>query len=172
MTSLKLEAGTSMPSITVHRAGGGQLNLGRSPSWTMVVVYRGKHCPLCRAYLKTLNGLIPEYAAIQTTVQVVSADAKEKAESQRQEEGWDFDVGYGLSVEQMRDLGLYISEPRSPQETDRAFPEPGLYIVNPEGKIHIVDISNAPFARPDLHGVLHGLRFIQQKQYPIRGTLA
>ena len=38
--------------------------------------------------------------------------------------------------------------------------------------IQIIDISNAPFARPDLNGVLKGLKFIQEKQYPIRGTLA
>ncbi|MFD2029883.1 hypothetical protein ACFSKM_05400 [Ancylobacter dichloromethanicus] len=70
----------------------------------------------------------------------------------------------------MRGLGLYISEPRSPEETDRPFPEPGLFIINPEGRLQIVDISNAPFARPELHGVLNGLKFVQQKNYPIRGT--
>jgi len=72
----------------------------------------------------------------------------------------------------MRALGLYISEPRSPRETDRPFPEPALFVVNPQGNIQIIDISNAPFARPDLNGVLKGLKFIQEKQYPIRGTLA
>jgi hypothetical protein len=35
------------------------------------------------------------------------------------------------------------------------------------------DISNAPFARPDLNGILKkGVKFIQEKRYPIRGTLA
>ena len=72
----------------------------------------------------------------------------------------------------MRALGLYISEPRSPRETDRPFPEPALFVVNPQGNIQIIDISNAPFARPDLNAVLKGLKFIQEKQYPIRGMLA
>lgn len=67
-------------------------------------------------------------------------------------------------------LGLYISAPRSPNETDRLFPEPGLFVVNPEGKAHIIDVSNAPFARPDLRGVLNGLKFIRERDYPIRGT--
>jgi hypothetical protein len=101
----------------------------------------------------------------------ISADSKAKAESQAREEGWRFAVGYDLSPAQMRALGLYISEPRSPQETDRPFPEPGLFIVNPHSKVQIIDISNAPFARPDLNSVLKGLKFIQEKQYPIRGTL-
>ena len=66
--------------------------------------------------------------------------------------------------------GLYISEPRSAQETDRPFAEPGLFVVNPEGKLHIVDISNAPFARPDLAQIAGAIGFIQEKDYPIRGT--
>ncbi len=65
---------------------------------------------------------------------------------------------------------LYTSEPRSPQETDRPFAEPGLFAINPEGKVQIIDISNAPFSRPDLAGILQGLKFVQEKQYPIRGT--
>src|SRR5216683_4256925 len=57
-------------------------------------------------------------------------------------------VGHSLTLDQMRALGLYVSKPRSAQETDRPFPEPGLLVVNSEGKVQIVDISNAPFARP------------------------
>jgi hypothetical protein len=96
---------------------------------------------------------------------------KEKAESEARSESWRFPVGYNLSLDQMKTLGLYISAPRSPQETDRPFPEPGLFIVNPAGKVQIVDVSNAPFARPELGGVLKGLKFILEKQYPVRGTL-
>jgi hypothetical protein len=72
----------------------------------------------------------------------------------------------------MQRLGLYISEPRSPQETDRPFAEPGLFVVNPQGSIQIVDLSNAPFARPELGGIARGIGFVQEKGYPVRGTLA
>jgi hypothetical protein len=65
---------------------------------------------------------------------------------------------------------LYVSEPRSPQETDRPFAEPGLFVINPEGRVQILDISNAPFARPDLAGILRGVKFVMDKGYPIRGT--
>jgi hypothetical protein len=70
----------------------------------------------------------------------------------------------------MHRLGIYISEPRSPEETDRPFAEPGLFVVNPEGTLQVVDISNAPFARPDLASLLKGLQFVQAKHYPVRGT--
>ncbi len=172
MASEKLQAGSAMPKVSIPRVGGGELDLGSGDGWRMLVVYRGKHCPICRTYLKTLDGLLDQFKAINTAVIAVSGDPKEKAETEAQEEGWRFPVGYDLSQAQMRALGLYISAPRSPQETDRPFPEPGLFVVNPQGNIHIIDISNAPFARPDLNGVLKGLTFIQDKQYPIRGTLA
>lgn len=167
----KLKAGSDMPEMIVAKVGGGNLSIGGDGRWQMVVVYRGKHCPLCRIYLKTLDNLLDQFKALGTDVAAMSADPQEKAEAQVHDENWRFAVGYGLSSEQMRTLGLYISEPRSPQETDRLFPEPGLFIVNPQGKIHIVDVSNAPFARPDLNGILNGLKFIQEKQYPIRGTV-
>jgi len=166
----KQQAGGAMPAIAVAKVDGGEIKIGAGPGWQMVVVYRGKHCPICRRYLKALNGLLDDFRAIGTEVVAVSADPREKAESEAAEEGWRFAVGYGMTPEQMRLLGLYISEPRSPQETDRPFPEPGLFVVNPEGRAQIIDISNAPFARPDLQGVLNGLKFVQEKRYPIRGT--
>jgi len=147
-TTRKLEAGGAMPAIAVPKVGGGEIAIGNTGAWQMVVVYRGKHCPICRSYLKGLDGLY---------------DA---------EEGWRFPVGYGLTADQMRQLGLYISEPRSPRETDRPFPEPGLFVINPMGQAHIIDVSNAPFARPDLKGFLNGLKFIKERSYPIRGTAA
>ena len=170
MATLKLKAGSDMPEISLPRVGGGKVELGTGTGWQMVVVYRGKHCPICRTYLKTLDRLLDEFQGAGADVIAISGDSKEKAESETREEGWRFPVGYDLSPDDMRALGLYISEPRSPQETDYPFPEPGLFIVNPNGKIQVVDISNAPFARPDLAGVLKGLKFIQEKQYPIRGT--
>lgn len=169
--STKLPAGSKMPVTSIPTIGGDTLQIGNTDRWQMLVVYRGKHCPVCRKYLKTLDGLTDEFKAAGVEILAVSADPREKAESEAREEGWRFPVGYGLSQEQMRSLGLYISEPRSPQETDRPFPEPGLFVVNPSGNVQIVDVSNAPFARPDLNNVLQGIKFIQEHQYPIRGTL-
>src|SRR6516164_11438707 len=73
--------------------------------------------------------------AINTDVIALSGDPQEKAETETREEAWRFPVGYDLSEAQMRALGLYISAPRSPQETDRPFPEPALFVVNPQGNI-------------------------------------
>lgn len=169
-TTMKLVAGARMPALNLPKVGGGEIAIGGPNRWQMVVVYRGKHCPLCRKYLATLNGLLDEFAVNQIEVAAISGDPKDKAETETADEKWRFPVGYGLTLDQMRSLGLYISEPRSPQETDRPFPEPGLFVVNPEGRAQIIDVSNAPFARPDLANVLAGIKFVREKQYPIRGT--
>lgn len=171
-TAMKLAAGSSFPSISFKTVGGGTTDINTLAGWRLLAVYRGKHCPLCKSYFKTLDGLLEEFKAAGVTVVAVSADPQEKADADVAEFGWRFPVGYGLTIDQMRTLGLYISEPRSPPETDRPFAEPGLFVVNPEGKAQIIDISNAPFSRPELTGILRGVKLIQERNYPVRGTLA
>ncbi len=109
---------------------------------------------------------------LKVDVLAVSGDPKEKAERQVKEGHLTMPVAYDLSLDHMSELGLYISHPRSPEETDRPFPEPGLFIVNDKGQAQVIDLSNAPFARPELAMVLHGLEYIRdpEENYPIRGT--
>lgn len=167
----RLKAGESTPELTLPLVGGGEARLGGSGRWQLAIVYRGKHCPLCRKYLGRLEELKDRFAAIDTEILLVSGDPEEKASATREEWGLQLPVAYGLTVEQMERLGLYVSEPRSPQETDRPFAEPAVLVTNPDGRLQIVEVSNAPFARPDLEGLAGGLAFVQDKNYPIRGTL-
>ncbi len=170
-TPQKLAAGASFPAMTWPATDGSRIDIAGSSGWRMLLVYRGKHCPLCKKYFATLDGLLDGFSAQGVSVAAVSADPKEKVTADLAEFKWRFPVGYDLTTEQMKQLGLYISEPRSAQETDRPFAEPGLYVINPEGKVQIVEISNAPFARPDLAGILNGIKVIQERNYPIRGTM-
>ena len=159
-----------MPRFALPAVAGGEVQVGGPGRWQLVVVYRGKHCPKCKAYLGQLEALKADFAKIGTEIVTLSCDPREKAEATVEDWRLSLPVGYDLSIAQARDLGLYISEPRSAQETDRPFAEPGLFVVNPEGKAHIIDISNAPFARPDLAQIAGAIGFIQDKDYPIRGT--
>ncbi|MEW9919063.1 redoxin domain-containing protein [Marimonas sp. MJW-29] len=168
-----LSAGAAFPRQDVGQVGGGKLTLGAprgGHDWQMVVVYRGLHCPLCKKYLAQLDGMVDEFAEQGIDVIAVSGDPEEKAQAMAEEKSLSLTIGYGLSIPQMKSLGLYVSDPRSPKETDRPFPEPGLFIINGAGNIQIVDISNAPFARPDLESLLSGIRFIRANDYPVRGT--
>ncbi|MGE0751291.1 MAG: redoxin domain-containing protein [Variibacter sp.] len=119
MATQKLHPGSKIPQLSFPKAGGGAMTIGNGGKWQMLVVYRGKHCPICRTYLKTLDGLLDQFQEAETDVAAISADTKEKAEIEAREEGWRFPVGYDLSQDQMQQLGLYVSAPRSPQETDR-----------------------------------------------------
>ncbi|WP_246040424.1 redoxin domain-containing protein [Roseovarius arcticus] len=165
---------TSFPKITVSTLDGAKADLGQPNAergdWQLVVVYRGKHCPICKTYLTELNGLLDDFAEIDVDVIAVSADPEDKATDSASDIGYSGTIGYDLSLAQMGQLGVYISDPRSPEETDRPFAEPATFVVRDDGKVQIVDVSNAPFSRPALKGLLDGLTFIRKKDYPVRGT--
>ena len=54
MSDHKVRAGRTFPSITVTALDGSQHDLAERNEgrWKMVVVYRGRHCPLCTKYLR------------------------------------------------------------------------------------------------------------------------
>ncbi|WP_288904156.1 peroxiredoxin-like family protein [uncultured Sneathiella sp.] len=176
MTSHKLTAGQKFPKIEVPLVSGGTTVIGEENSeaenWRLVVIYRGKHCPICMRYLTQLESLKGEFEAAGLDVIAVSGDGYEKAAAVAKDNALSFPVGYDLSIAQMEELGLYVSDPRSPKETDQPFPEPGLFVIRPDNVIQIIDISNAPFARPELAGILRGVKFIRENDYPVRGTHA
>lgn len=170
-TSSKFGAGSRFPDFVWPLTSGGELNVARMPGWRVLIVYRGKHCPRCTAYFKTLDGLLDGFREAGIAVAAVSADPAEKASASVAENGWRFPVAYGLKIEQMRTLGLYISEPRSAQETDRPFAEPGLFVINSDNNAQVVDVSNASYSRPDLGTLLGGIKFAIENRLPVRGTL-
>lgn len=77
--AMKLAAGTAFPAITAPRLGGGDIALAAMQGWRPLVIYRRKHCPLCKPYLANLDKLLGEFAAAGIAVMAVSADPEEKA---------------------------------------------------------------------------------------------
>ena len=177
MSTSKIEAGSTFPSIAVRDLGGNIDDIGLikgNADWKMIVVYRGQHCPLCTKYLNNLEDYLERLAAIGVEVAAVSGDNREQLESHLERLNVSVPMYYGLTVEQMQALGLYISIPRSETESDHLFPEPGLFVINTDHQVQVVDISNGPFARPELEALTSGLEFIKNphNNYPIRGTHA
>lgn len=110
----KIPAGSDLPQITLAKVGGGEVTLGgKRDGWQAIFVYRGLHCPICKTYLGKLEAKLGEFAELGAEVVAVSGDPKEKADAFAEEVGLSMPVGYDLSVEQMRQLGLYISAPRN-----------------------------------------------------------
>src|SRR5690348_12005749 len=100
--AMKLPAGSVFPAMSWPQVGGGTVDPWKEPGWRMLVVYRGKHCPLCKRYFKTLDGMLDDFRAAGIAVMAVSADSLEKAQADVAEQGWRFRVGYGLTTDQMR----------------------------------------------------------------------
>ena len=170
----KIHPGADFPVINLPTLDGTEVEIGKPSQgfdWRLVVVYRGRHCPMCTKYLNQLTRFVEQLKDIKVDLIAVSGDSKAQLESHMASLEINFPVAYGLSTEQMKALGAYISDPRSPEETDHPFAEPALYVINENGQVQVVDISNNPFVRPDLATLTRGLGWIKDpsNNYPIRG---
>ena len=141
-------------------------------AFTMIVFYRGVHCPICKSVLTDLRGMYDAFLSKGVEVIDVSMDTHEKATKAHEEWGLDpIPMGYGLTEAQARAWGLYLSKGRSDAEPE-TFSEPGLALVKPDGTLYMAEASSAPFLRPDLGLLLSKIDMIRENDYPPRGTLA
>ena len=168
----KPAAGAALPSFTATRLDGSSTTFeGSNGKWFLLVVYRGKHCGRCKKYLNKLESMQGKWRAAGFDILAVSADPIEKAKSDVEEFGWTFDMACGLSEPDMHKLGLYVSDPLTPDETDRRFAEPGVFCIRPDNTVQISAISNGPSARPDLEELLDGMEFTIEHGKPARGMV-
>lgn len=175
MSSMKFTAGASFPDIRLPTLEGESISVGtpaEGSDWRLLIIYRGKHCPLCTRYLNEVEQLRIDFLNLGIDILAASADSFEQAQAHKSNLAVNFPIAYNLTIADMKLLGLYISLPRSEKETDHPFAEPGLFIINDKGTVQLIDISNGPFARPELSTLLSGLSFIRdpENSYPIRGT--
>jgi peroxiredoxin len=125
------------PELTVDLVGGGlwRLEEQQPENFTVVLFYRGLHCPVCRAQLSELNRRLDEFTSRGATVIAVSGDTRERA--QRSADEWHLDrltIGYGLNEETARAFGLFSSRGINEEEPAR-FSEPGLFLIRPDGTV-------------------------------------
>ncbi len=169
--SVMLTPDAQVPSLRVPTLSGDTWNLAeQSPeNFTMLVFYRGLHCPVCKAYLQKLEGLLDAYEASGFSTIAISMNDEETARKTASE--WDLDkiaIGYGLSDTDARAWGLYVSKAIKEVEAD-IFCEPGLFWVRPDGRLYLADVSNMPWARPDLEFLHSKIPFAVENKYPARG---
>ena len=160
------------PALTVDLVGGGRFDLqAETPkNFTMIVFYRGYHCPVCKGYLQKLDGLVERCEEAGLSVIALSMDGGERAAKSAREWGLSkLKVGFGLSEQAARQWGLYISKAIRETEAD-IFCEPGLFWVRPDGRLYLIDISNMPWARPDVEFLLSKVPFAVENNYPARGN--
>ncbi|MDW5288533.1 peroxiredoxin-like family protein [Formosa sp. PL04] len=161
---------TETPDLTIDLVNGKTWTLSeQNPKhFTMIVVYRGKHCPVCKKYLKTINKHIKDFADKGVNVIAISANTKELAtESVKEWEIPNVPVGYNFGIEEARKWGLYIS--KGIKEEPKEFVEPGLYLIRPDRTLYASSIQTMPFTRPGIEDLLKSLDFVIDKDYPARG---
>ncbi|RMB56654.1 AhpC/TSA family protein [Dokdonia sinensis] len=140
-------------------------------NFTLIVFYRGLHCPVCKKQLEELAGKLDKFTERGTNVIAVSADSEDRAK--KAGEDWNIPslpIGYELSFEKAKEYGLHISEGVNDKEPEY-FTEPGIFLVRPDGELYFSSVQSMPFARPQFDDILGAIDYVLKNDYPARGEL-
>ena len=165
------------PALAVPTLSHGAFDLqaDKPQAFTLVVFYRGLHCPICAKYLTELKQLLPQFEQRGVKVIAISSDAEERAEGMAKK------IGGGEPAHRLRpepgpfarEWGLYISTSRGKTSTGveepEHFSEPGLFLLRPDATLYFASTQTMPFARPHFDEVLSAIDFVLSKNYEARG---
>jgi peroxiredoxin len=159
------------PDLTVALLRGGTYRLAdqRPRTFTMVVFFRGLHCPVCRAQLSELERRLSDFEQRGIEVIAVSGESRERTAQLARE--WRLEhlpLAYGLSEDQMRAWGLFISHGINAGEPE-LFNEPGLFLISPDHTVYYESILSMPVGRPRVDDLLSGIDYWAAHGYPARG---
>jgi len=148
-----------------------------APAFTLLVFYRGLHCPICLKYLLELGRLQADFEQRGVKILALSSDTPERARAMADKlKAPGLRVGHGLTLQQAREWGLYVSTSRGTTsigiEEPALFSEPGVFIVRPDGTLYYGAVQTMPFARPHFDELLAAIDFALAKNYPARGEYA
>ena len=166
-----LVPGKPFPDVSFDLVGGGRWSRDPDATMTVIDLYRGLHCPRCRAHLEEMALQLDGFTAVGAEVVAVSMDPPERAEEARAE--WRLGtmaIGYGLTRKDAGRLGGYLSTAVREGETD-VFAEPAILYVQPDGTLYGAVYGSFPFARPKARDVLEVCEIVTSRGYPARGTL-
>jgi peroxiredoxin len=168
------------PALSVPLINGDTFTLvERNPKhFTVVIFYRGAHCPLCFRYVKEIEENYQKALDGGFEIVLVSMDTLAKATQFAQDiadsigaPSLQVPIAYGLTEEQARSWGLYISNNKEGSNEPKVFSEPGLYVVRPDTTVVVAMVQSTPFTRPSIPDLISGLQYILDNNYPIRGSL-
>ncbi|ARN71156.1 alkyl hydroperoxide reductase [Nonlabens tegetincola] len=161
------------PELRFSLLDGNQWNLAdQNPeNFTLLVFYRGLHCPLCKKYLQQLQELLPQFEQRGVNVVAVSMDTEKRALlSQQKWELSNLTLGYGLSEKSARNWALYLSASVKDGEPSQ-FSEPGLFLIDSKNEVYYSAINSNPWGRPYLPSFVKAVDYIVQSGYPARGEM-
>lgn len=165
-----------VPSLQLETLDHGGYNLATDAPerFSLLVFYRGLHCPICAKYLLELGRLQAEFEKRGVKMIAVSSDGADRArEMANKVTSPALRFGFGLTLANARQWGLYISTSRGKTsigiEEPELFAEPGVFIVRPDGTLYYGAVQTMPFARPHFDELLGAIDFAISKDYPARG---
>jgi peroxiredoxin len=174
----KLIPRQAVPPLSVRTLSGRQWKIeAQTPErFTLIVFYRGLHCPVCRSYITELNRV--EEAFRQRGVAVIAISSDTRTRAMETVDRWRVDkleIGFGLDLETAYRWGLYVSSSRGKTsigiEEPAQFSEPGVFLIRPDRTLYWAAVQTMPFARPHFKEMLTALDFIVQNDYPARGEV-
>ncbi|WP_405369900.1 peroxiredoxin-like family protein [Nonlabens sp. Asnod2-A12] len=137
--------------------------------YTLVIFYRGLHCPVCKKQLENVTKHLDELEERGINVIAVSMDSEKRAK--KAGASWNVEklpIGYGLKREAAEQWGLYFSKGISDKEPD-LFSEPGMFLIKADGTLYFSSVQTMPFTRPRIDAVIKAVDFVEEKNYPARG---
>jgi len=106
---MAIKPNTKTPNLSVDIVDATNWNLQQQnpEHFTMVVFYRGLHCPICSNYLKDLDNKMDDFQQKGVEPIAVSTDSKERAERTKKE--WDIpNLTFGIWPHNRRSQSLGI----------------------------------------------------------------
>ena len=168
-----------VPALRVPTIAHGDFDLAAETpaAFSLVVFYRGLHCPICAKYLIELATYADEFAARGVAAIAISADGEERARQMAAKiSGSELRIGHSLALASAREWGLFISEGHGRTsigiEEPERFAEPGVFLIRPDGTLYYGAWQTMPFARPHFDELIAAIDFAVAKDYPARGEYA
>ena len=166
--------GNPVPGLKIETVGHGVFDLeaDKGENGTLVIQYRGLHCPICIKQMTEVEAALDDFAALGVEVIMITTDTAERAAETAEKAGASrLRVGHSLPLSAARDdWGLNISTKREGSAEPDLFAEPGHFYIAPDRTLYYAWQQTTPFGRPSMSDIAGGLKFTLGNNYPARGT--
>lgn len=169
-----LKPGVNFPDLKLVLLGSTRQRLTSFLSDTngfLLIAYRGMQCGHCKEQLSTFDHSFDELTMRGIRAVAVSMDTEERAlQTQRELALHSLPIAHGLTENEARACGLYLSSARKESEMP-LFCEPGLFLIRPTGVLEASWVSTFAFPRPAIGAILKAIDLISSvdSSLPPRG---
>lgn len=158
-TRQHLLPGDGFPSITLEGIDETSVSIGQRDGWTLLLVYRGAHCGICKKLLREVEKYRKAWSDLGVETLAICSDSAAEVKKFFDEAGYQGFGAGGLTVDQMKSLGVWVTD-TDQSGLSHAHPEPALFLIDREGCVAAAEATTIAFIRPDLATLDSGLKFL------------